>query len=38
VVVIREGGVTGLVGVSGGTATPPLDSELPRFNTFWYAD
>ena len=38
VVVIREGGVTGLVGVSGGTATPPLDSELPRFTTFWYTD
>ncbi|MDH3468756.1 MAG: PilC/PilY family type IV pilus protein, partial [Gammaproteobacteria bacterium] len=38
VVVIREGGVTGLVGVSGGTAAPPLDSELPRFTTFWYMD
>ncbi len=35
-IVIREGGVTGLVGVSGGTASPPVEpSSIPRFDTFW---
>ena len=35
-IVIREGGVTGLVGVSGGTASPPVEpSGIPRFDTFW---
>jgi len=38
VTVIREGGVTGLVGISGGTATPQIGSELPRFITFWYQE
>jgi len=38
VTVIREGGVTGLVGISGGTATPQIGSELPRFLTFWYQE
>lgn len=36
VIVIREGGVTALVGTSGGAKTPKVDSELPRFPTYWY--
>jgi len=36
VVVIREGGVTALVGTSGGASTPPIDSALPRYPTYWY--
>jgi type IV pilus assembly protein PilY1 len=36
VIVIREGGTTGLVGTSGGAAKPPIDGKLPRFKTFWY--
>jgi len=35
-IVIREGGVTGLVGISGGTASPPVNpSGVPQFDTFW---
>ena len=36
VIVIREGGVTALVGTSGGAKTPKVDSTLPRYPTFWY--
>jgi len=35
VVVIREGGVTTLVGTSGGAANPDVDLDLPRYNTYW---
>ncbi|MFP5348668.1 MAG: VWA domain-containing protein [Gammaproteobacteria bacterium] len=35
VVVIREGGVTTLVGTSGGAAAPDLDLGFPRYNTYW---
>jgi type IV pilus assembly protein PilY1 len=35
VIVIREGGTTGLVGTSGGAAKPPIDGKLPRFKTYW---
>lgn len=38
VTVIREGGVTGLVGVSGGAARPGIDSKLPRITTYWYQE
>jgi len=37
VVVIREGGVTGLVGVSGGTATPNIGGgQSPVGRTYWW--
>lgn len=36
VTVIREGGTTALVGTSGGAASPKIDSDLPRFKTYWY--
>jgi type IV pilus assembly protein PilY1 len=36
VIVIRDGGVTGLVGTSGGAAGVTVDSELPRYRTYWY--
>lgn len=35
VTVIREGGVTGLVGTSGGAASPDIGNKLPRGKTFW---
>ncbi|MBI3900246.1 MAG: hypothetical protein HY308_18435 [Gammaproteobacteria bacterium] len=38
VIVIREGGVTSLVGTSGGAARPNINSQLPRFKTFWYEE
>lgn len=38
VVVIREGGVTTLVGTSGGAAQPNVNLSLPRYNTYWYED
>jgi type IV pilus assembly protein PilY1 len=38
VVVIREGGTTGLVGTSGGAAQPDIDSDLPQYRTYWYEE
>jgi type IV pilus assembly protein PilY1 len=38
VTVIREGGTTALVGTSGGAASPKIDSDLPRFKTYWYEE
>jgi len=38
VTVIREGGVTGLVGTSGGAANPNIGEELPRGKTYWYEE
>lgn len=38
VIVIREGGVTTLVGTSGGAASPDVDLNLPRYQTYWYED
>ncbi len=38
VVVIREGGVTTLVGTSGGAARPNINLSLPRYNTYWYEE
>lgn len=38
VTVIREGGVTGLVGTSGGAASPGIGDRLPRGKTFWYEE
>jgi len=38
VTVIREGGVTGLVGTSGGAASPNIGEELPRGKTYWYEE
>lgn len=35
VVVIREGGTTGLVGTSGGAKQPEVKKDLPRYKTFW---
>lgn len=36
IVVIRDGGVTGLIGTSGGATTAKVNSALPKYNTFWY--
>lgn len=36
VVVIREEGVSSLVGTSGGGKASIEDSELPRYQTYWY--
>jgi type IV pilus assembly protein PilY1 len=36
VIVIREGGVTTLIGTSGGAAHPPISMSLPRYQTYWY--
>ncbi len=36
VTVIREGGVTGLVGTSGGAASPNIGATLPRGRSYWY--
>ena len=36
VVVIREGGVTGLVGVSGGTRVVNVSDTTPRGRTYWF--
>lgn len=36
IIVIRDGGVTGLVGTSGGAAATKVDSNLPRYKTYWY--
>ncbi len=36
VVVIREGGVTTLVGTSGGASRPNVNLSLPRYQTYWY--
>lgn len=36
VIVIREGGVTTLVGTSGGAANPNVGLKMPRYNTYWY--
>ncbi|BAU47701.1 hypothetical protein SVA_1125 [Sulfurifustis variabilis] len=38
VIVIREDGVSSLVGTSGGAARPEINSKLPRFKTFWYEE
>lgn len=38
VIVIREGGVTALVGTSGGAARPNVDLNLPRYNTYWFQE
>jgi len=38
VVVIREGGVTGLVGTSGGASQTEVPNELPQYRTFWYQE
>jgi len=38
VIVIREGGVTTLVGTSGGAASPDVVLNLPRYQTYWYED
>lgn len=35
VVVIREGGVSTLVGTSGGAASPDVELNLPRYQTYW---
>lgn len=36
VIVIRDGGVTGLVGTSGGAAGVTVGGSLPRYKTYWY--
>lgn len=36
VTVIREGGVTGLVGTSGGAASPNIGNNVPRGKSYWY--
>ena len=36
VVVIREGGVSGLVGTSGGASQATVPTELPQYRTYWY--
>ncbi len=36
VVVIRETGVTTLIGTSGGAARPDIELDMPRYNTYWY--
>ncbi len=36
VIVIRDGGVTGLVGTSGGAAGIDVGGGLPRYKTYWY--
>jgi type IV pilus assembly protein PilY1 len=36
VVIVQEGGVSSLVGTSGGAANPKIDSSLPRYRTYWY--
>jgi type IV pilus assembly protein PilY1 len=36
VVVIREGGVTALVGTSGGASSPEMGLKQPRYGTYWY--
>jgi len=36
VIVIREGGASGIVGTSGGAKNPGIKSPLPRRPTFWY--
>jgi type IV pilus assembly protein PilY1 len=36
VTVIRQDGVTGLVGTSGGAASPNIGGTLPRGKSFWY--
>lgn len=38
VIVIREGGVTTLVGTSGGAASPDIRLNLPRYQTYWYEE
>lgn len=38
VIVIREGGVTTLVGTSGGAASPDVKLNLPRYQTYWYEE
>lgn len=38
IVVIREGGVTTLVGTSGGAAMLDIGLELPRYTTYWYEE
>lgn len=38
VVVIREGGVSGLVGTSGGASQATVPSELPQYRTYWYQE
>jgi type IV pilus assembly protein PilY1 len=38
VVVIREDGVSGLIGTSGGASQPPVERELPRKPTYWYQE
>lgn len=36
VIVIRDGGVTGLVGTSGGAAGVTVGGSPPRYKTFWW--
>jgi type IV pilus assembly protein PilY1 len=36
VIVIRDGGVTGLVGTSGGAAGVTVGGALPKYKTYWY--
>lgn len=36
IIVIRDGGVTGLVGTSGGAAATKVKGDLPRYKTYWY--
>lgn len=38
VIVIREGGVSTLIGTSGGASQPNIDATLPRYTTYWYDD
>ncbi len=38
VVIIREGGVSTLVGTSGGAAHPNVNLTMPRYNTYWYQE
>lgn len=36
VIAIREGGVTALIGTSGGAAQTQVNSNQPRYRTFWF--
>lgn len=38
VIVIREGGVTTLIGTSGGAASPDIKLNMPRYQTYWYEE
>ncbi len=38
IIVIRDGGVTGLVGASGGATQTKVNSKIPIFKTYWYEE